>query len=325
MTPSAAPFPGTPTGPGTLFPSLSLSRSALNRNSEHRTDEAWLAQRWSDPTTRVVYVHPGRSWVRRGPGGETSLASVAPSQALTGERYLLGTDVGGVTFFAVHVTDPEAVSTHLGQAEVVGLRDVGLVLDDRDTGLMVHAIALANWHATHAFCPRCGSPTHVAAGGEQRHCPDDGSSHFPRTDPAVIMTVVDPADRLLLGRQEQWPPGRYSTLAGFVEPGEDCERAVAREVFEEAAIEVMHVRYLGSQPWPFPASLMLGFTARSVDSREPRPDGVELAQAGWFDRATLLAGLESGELTLSPRLSIARRLIEHWYGGELPDSPTPWS
>lgn len=309
------------TGLGTL----ALSRSALDRNSEHRNDDDWLARRWADPATRVVYVQPGRCWVAQTEAGGPIVAGVPAAEALRGERYLLGTDADDVTFFAIRADDAEAASTQLPLAAVVGLREVGLHLSDRDAGLMVHAIALANWHAAHGFCPRCGSPTQVAAAGAERRCPEDGSAHFPRTDPAVIMTVVDGHDRVLLGRQEQWPPGRFSTLAGFVEPGEDVERAVVREVFEEARLVVEDVRYLGSQPWPFPASLMLGFTATTPTPEDAKADGVELAEVSWFDRASLLAQLSAGTVTLSPPLSIARRLIEHWYGAELPDSASPWA
>jgi NAD+ diphosphatase len=309
------------TGLGTL----ALSRSALDRNAEHRNDGDWLARRWSDPATRVVYVQPGRCWVAQADAGGPAVASVPAAEALRGERYLLGTDADDVTFFAVRADDAQAASTQLPLASVAGLREVGRQLSDRDAGLMVHAIALANWHAAHGFCPRCGSATQVAAAGAERRCPEDGSAHFPRTDPAVIMTVVDADDRVLLGRQEQWPPGRFSTLAGFVEPGEDVERAVVREVYEEARLVVRDVRYLGSQPWPFPASLMLGFTATAPTPQEAKADGVELAEVRWYDRASLLAQLSAGTVTLSPPLSIARRLIEHWYGAELPDSTTPWA
>jgi NAD+ diphosphatase len=306
--------------------SLALSRSAVDRNADRRRDDAWLTQRWSDPGTRVLHVHPGRGWVvDSGAAGRPALALVPSAESLPGERYLLGTDSDGTTYFAVRVGDPEAVAAQFPTARPVGLREVGLLLDDRDAGLLVHAIALANWHAAHGHCPRCGASTQPAVAGAERHCPADGSAHFPRTDPAVIMTVLDPSDRLLLGRQEQWPPGRFSTLAGFIEPGEDAERAVAREVMEEAGIAVRDVRYLGSQPWPFPASLMLGFTAVTDTPERAVADGLELAEVRWFARESVLDDIASGDLVLSPQLSIARRLIEHWYGQPLPDAVTPWS
>jgi NAD+ diphosphatase len=145
----------------------------------------------------------------------------------------------------------------------------------------------------------------------------DGSEHYPRTDPAVIMAVVDADDRLLLGRQASWPQGRFSTLAGFVEPGESLESAVRREVAEEVGLTVGAVRYLGSQPWPFPSSLMLGFTARAETTDVVRHDG-EIAEARWYTRPEMLADIRSGALHVAPSISISRRLIEHWYGGPLP-------
>jgi NAD+ diphosphatase len=194
-------------------------------------------------------------------------------------------------------------------------------LDDLEQGLATEAVALANWHAVHTFCPRCGAPTHVRSAGWVRWCPVEDRELYPRTDPAVIMTVVDDDDRLLLGHATHWPPGRYSTLAGFVEPGEALEQAVRREVFEEVGIEVGEVIYRGSQPWPFPASLMLGFRAcvpgRGADAR---PDGVEMADARWFTREELHAATAGDEVRLPTRLSIARALIDEWYGGELPDT-----
>ena len=138
------------------------------------------------------------------------------------------------------------------------------------------------------------------------------------------MTVTDDAGRVLLGHNPRWPAGRYSTLAGFVEPGETAERAVIREVLEEAAVHVSDVTYLGSQPWPFPASLMLGYTARASDPSTNHADGVELTDARWFARDELLAAVLAGDVLLPPRISIARRLVEHWFGGPLPDAPSPW-
>jgi NAD+ diphosphatase len=197
-----------------------------------------------------------------------------------------------------------------------GLRQAGGLLGDRDAGLLVYAVALEAWHASHEYCPRCGSRTTVQAGGHIRVCPQDASQHFPRVDPAVIMLVRDESDRCLLARGPQWPEGRLSILAGFVEPGESLEHAVAREVAEEVGVTVVNPRYLGSQPWPFPRSLMLGFFAEAV-STELTPDAEEIAEARWFSREELARALETGELRLPPPVSIARRLIETWYGGEL--------
>ncbi|GAB2453166.1 hypothetical protein GCM10007967_04130 [Xylanimonas ulmi] len=196
-------------------------------------------------------------------------------------------------------------------------------LDDLHQGLATQAVALANWHAVHAFCPRCGAPTRVRDAGWVRWCPVEDRELYPRTDPAVIMAVVDDADRILLGHAAHWPAARFSTLAGFVEPGESLEQAVRREVAEEAGVRVGagadDVVYRGSQTWPFPASLMLGFRARVEGvGADVTPDGVELTDVRWLTRAALSAALASGDVVLPPRLSIARALIEEWHGGRLP-------
>lgn len=160
---------------------------------------------------------------------------------------------------------------------------------------MVHAVALENWQRLHRFCSRCGERTVIAAAGHIRRCQACGAEHYPRTDPAVIMLVTDEEDRALLGRQVHWPEGRFSTLAGFVEPGESIEQSVVREVFEEAGVTVGEVEYIASQPWPFPSSLMLGFFARATSS-EITVDGEEIHEARWFSREDLAAAFESGEV-----------------------------
>lgn len=298
------------------LPELALSRAAVDRAVQRRHDGAWLAAAGQADTTRVLVVDDGR--VPVGADG-ASLVWRRPGEVVGGERYLLGVDADGVAYFAAHrCATPPAEPT-------AGLREIGSVLPAGEAGLVVHAVALANWHASHRYCPRCGSPTLVAAAGAERRCVVDGSAHFPRTDPAVIVLVSDPNDRALLGRQRRWPTGRFSTLAGFVEPGEDGEHAVVREVAEESGVEVVDVEYLGSQPWPFPSSLMLGYRAVAADAREPVVDGVELAEAHWFSRGDLTDRLAAGTLVLPPPVSIARRLVEDWYGEPLPDSPAAWA
>ena len=199
-----------------------------------------------------------------------------------------------------------------------GLREAAALLNDRDAGLFTHAVALANWHATHTHCPRCGTPTVTVAAGHAQRCPADGSEHFPRIDPAVIMLVTDPDDRCLLARNRRWPERRVSILAGFVEPGESAEQAVAREVQEETGIAVARVRYAGSQPWPMPQSLMLGFRAAASGDLELRVDDDEIAEAHWYSREELRLALAAREILLPPPVSIAHRLIQSWYGEELP-------
>jgi len=205
-----------------------------------------------------------------------------------------------------------------GDATWAGFREVAGGLTATSTALFVEASAIANWHSAHTHCPRCGTPTNVEAGGWVRRCPADNSEHFPRTDPAIIVTVVGPDGRLLLGGGGPLDARNYSTLAGFVEPGESLEEAVVREIQEEVGVRVTACQYLGSQSWPFPASLMLGFTAVTEDA-QATPDGVEVTRARWFSREELQEAVLSGEITISSRLSIARSLIEHWYGGRIQD------
>lgn len=273
-----------------------LSRATVDRDAARRDDQPALDVAWSGAQVLVV-DDQGRALV-----DGTDLVLVGPEEAPAGDRMYLGAP----SYFAVRGELPRRLGTR-----PQSLRDVGAVLSDRDAGLMTHAVGLVNWHATHPRCPRCGAPTQSTRGGAVRRCPEDGSEHFPRTDPAVIMLVTDGADRCLLGRQAAWPPGRYSTLAGFVEPGESAEMAVVREVLEETGVPVRDVRYRGSQPWPFPASLMLGYTAVCDGAAMPVPADGELEDARWFGRDEL-AG--NGPVLPQP-VSIAHRLISEWLDG----------
>jgi NAD+ diphosphatase len=296
------------------LPGLALSRAVVDRDALRRKDSSWLAAAWDDPASRVVRVREGRVAVLGEPPRlDLGLRPDVPAD----RRLFLGTH-DGVAYFAGLEEGPDAGDEHA--PSYLGLREVGALLDDLEAGLVVHAVSLDNWHRTHQHCPRCGAPTRVEDAGHTRRCENDGSEHYPRTDPAVIMLVVDDDDRLLLGRQVTWPEGRFSTLAGFVEPGESLEAAVRREVHEEAGIIVDEVTYLGSQPWPFPSSLMLGFTAHARDTAVERRDG-EIAETRWYTRERVVTDIESGALLVSPSISISRRLIEHWYGGPLPEKP----
>jgi NAD+ diphosphatase len=195
-----------------------------------------------------------------------------------------------------------------------GLREVGADLADLDAGLLVQAIGILEWHDRNRFSPLTGNATTIERAGWVQRDPDTGTEIFPRTDPAVIMLVHDGADRVVLGRQAVWPPGRFSILAGFVEPGESAEAAVAREVAEEVGLQVTDIRYVGSQPWPFPQSLMLGFVARVDGADAIVPDPTEIEEARWFTRDELRAG--AGPAVLPPTVSIARHILDRWVAGE---------
>ncbi len=200
----------------------------------------------------------------------------------------------------------------LAGAVPASLRDAGARLARAEGGLAAYLVALLGWHRRHGFCAACGGPTVIEDGGLARRCRACGEVHFPRMDPVVIM-LVEHDDRLLLGRRAGWPSARYSVLAGFVAPGETLEEAVVREVSEESGIDAYGARYVASQPWPFPASLMLGFEARS-DGGEPTLGDGELEQVGWFHRGDVAAAARSddGPLRLPPPISIARTLIDGW-------------
>ncbi|MCT2591885.1 NAD(+) diphosphatase [Streptomyces sp. N2-109] len=305
-TDRAAKLPITLSGTGTI-----------DRAAHHRLDEAWLAAAWSHPTTRVFVVSGGQALVEDTEDGRTELVTMPSFDAPVTEehRYFLGIDAEGVRYFALQ---KDSLPGRMDEAaRPAGLREAGTLLSERDSELLVHAVALENWQRLHRFCSRCGERTVIAAAGHIRRCQACGAEHYPRTDPAVIMLVTDDEDRALLGRQVHWPEGRFSTLAGFVEPGESIERAVVREVAEEAGVTVGDVEYVASQPWPFPSSLMLGFMAHAT-SPEVQVDGEEIQEARWFTRDELRSGIESGEVLPLMGISIAARLVELWYGKPLP-------
>jgi NAD+ diphosphatase len=294
---------------------LALARGTVDRVTEKRSDQDWIDTAWKDPRTLVFVVSDGKALARI--DDERAELVLSPSaQAPAGLRMLLGQDADGVVYFAVNGELPPAPDG----LRAVSLREVGTLLGDRDAGLLTHAIALANWHDSHTHCPLDGTPTVPEPGGHSTRCPKDGTEHFPRTDPAVIMLVTDPDDRCLLARNAAWPGRRVSILAGFVDPGESAEQAVVREVHEETGIKVGHVRYLGSQPWPMPRSLMLGFRADAPAGQVIAVDHDELAEAHWFSRDELLAAIKAREIALPPSVSIARHIIEAWYGAPLPST-----
>ena len=296
---------------------LSLSRGTLDRSALVRRDPSLIKAALGDSTTRVLDLAEAKARTCR-VDGRLTLVLRAPGFA-DAERLalFLGRDGSGTAYVAVLRDDPEDPE----RPDTTGkgwhtLREAGSELDDTEAGVFTSALALAHWHARHPRCPRCGSTTVPEQGGWMRRCSEDGSEHHPRTDTAVIVAVTDQDQRLLLGRGPHWPQGRMSVLAGFVEAGESLEAAVQREVLEEVGVRLRDLAYRGNQPWPFPASLMVGFTARAIDT-ELRLDPEEIVEATWFTRGELGWAARSGSLALPPRVSIARRLIEDWFGGEI--------
>jgi NAD+ diphosphatase len=296
---------------------LALARSEVDRAARCRNDDNWLTAAWASAGTQVLVVQRGQALAAFAADSARPVF-VGPGEAPDGIRFLLGEAADGTVFFGVNGPLPDEAAQ--SGVRRVSLREVGPLLSDRDAGLLTHAVALANWHETFGHCPRCGAPTEPFASGHARRCPVDASEHFPRVDPAMIVLVTDADDRCLLARNAMWPAKRVSILAGFVEAGESAEQAVMREVAEETAITVSQVSYLGSQPWPMPQSLMLGFRARAEARTEIMVDADEIAEAHWFSRDELREAVATGEILLPPPVSIAHRIIESWYGSPLPGS-----
>ena len=281
---------------------FAFDRSRHDRSGTLRKDDAW---RRTDP--RVLVLGGEHVATDEGP----TLRWLTLAEAPDGTWLHLGEQHGRHHAAVVVDRVPQELSP-------VSLRILAPLLDPDELSLGMHAVAMARWLAASTYCPRCGAATEVRDAGHLRVCPACGTHHFPRTDPAVIMLVTDADDRALLGRQAAWPEGRFSTLAGFVEPGESLEDAVRREVDEEVGVRVGDVTYAGSQPWPFPSSLMLGFFA-VAETTDIVVDEHEIAEARWVTRDELAAGAEAGTLLLPPPgVSISRWLVESWFGDGLP-------
>lgn len=301
-----------------LLPPNTYAASGLDRLAERRNDAAWFNQCLADPATRFLPVWQARNLVADGePPALAWLAGPAAAELLAsgGEPTLLGR-LEGALYLGLDISFLDSVDHEpalVGQGHFVDLRSVGPLLPRGPAALLATARAYAHWHARHRFCGVCGQPTGAEQAGHLRRCrnPACGAQHFPRTDPAVIMLVHDGAGCCVLGRQSVWPPGMHSVLAGFVEPGESLEDAVAREVREEVGLAVTDIRYRSSQPWPFPSSLMLGFFARA-EKGALRIAAEELEQARWMTRQEILASPEDEVFRLPRRDSIARALLTEW-------------
>ncbi|MET0978428.1 MAG: NAD(+) diphosphatase [Paeniglutamicibacter terrestris] len=307
--------------PVTSFPALGalpLARATSDRRSESRAQEDWLDSLRAAEGTRYLVMIGGRARVL---DGELVLMPAADLPEGGTEIYL-GFD--GSTEIVLHSFEQTPAawaapgsSDELRPGQWLGLRDVAAGLGARDAGLFVEAVAIANWNHATNFCAGCGGPLTLRASGWVKFCAAEGREHFPRTDPAIIVAITDDADRLLLGANKAWGGTRFSTLAGFVDPGESLEAAVIREVAEESGVIVKNPRYMGSQPWPFPRSLMLGFTAIATGT-ELFPDGEEIIDLRWFTREELADAVRTGEIGVPAGVSIASALIENWFGGVLP-------
>lgn len=322
--------------------SLVLTGGRIDRGGQDRRDTAWLAAALSNPATRVLVLVNGTTPVSGDalaaptlgelPGGAGHAASgmsesvpdddgvacgaTVPDALAAAQRIVWIGRVNDVDWVAADL--PEEPAWWDGVAPAVGLMQAGGDLERTQAALFAQANAVLNWHKGEGFCPRCGRPTRVIDAGWVRVCPTEGIEYFPRTDPAVIVLITDDQDRVLLGANAAWGGARYSTFAGFVEPGESLEEAVVREVGEEAGLAVTNPEYLGSQPWPFPRSLMCAFHAHAVGV-DTAPDGLEILSTRWFTREELAAEVASGAVQVPGGVSVAGAMLRHWFGGELPE------
>jgi len=309
---------------------ISYTNGHLDRAGILRKDPAWIANQLAQPTTRIIPVWQSRNLIQ-GLNGRTdspvavitTVESAANIIGAASEMVFLGLDTDTAVFAAdLSANEEEQAFNLTGAGEFVDLRQVGPLLEAREATLMAYARGMLYWHQQHRYCGGCGRPTASQQGGHMRQCTNDacGRQSFPRTDPAVIVLVEHkPVNgeppQCLLGRNSAWPSGVYSTLAGFVEPVESLEQAVAREVFEEAGVRVKNIRYQASQPWPFPASIMLGFRAQA-ETTQINIDPEEIGDARWFTAEEIRTfgewGDDTGALRLPRKDSIARFLIDSW-------------
>ena len=282
---------------------LPLAVAEIDRSAHLRSDEAYLQSSW--PNALVLQFNSEKFASQSNQLTFVKGASLGEYDSQI--DYFLGVK-DGENFFLRHLNDETLTS------EFKSLRAIGSFLSPRDIGLAVHAQGLANWHSKHPRCSLCGGPTVVVLAGAVRRCPADQSEHYPRTDSAIIVLIKNDKDQILLGRQKVWPKHRFSTFAGFVEPGESFEHCVIREVREESGVELTKINYLGSQPWPFPASLMIAFEAITNTPELARPDGDEIEEIRWFSREDMKSAILDKSLILPFEISVARQMINAWYG-----------
>ena len=295
---------------------LPLSLAEVDRAAHLRLDESYLKAAWKN--AQVLQFQDEKFL-----SNENQVKFVAGSELgeyQSQSDYFLGVDnienKETTNYFVRNYSSEAQAGKELPVENLRTLREIGSFLSPRDIGLSVHAQGLANWHKKHPRCSQCGAATSVISGGSVRRCLIDESEHYPRTDSAIIVLVKDDQDRVLLGRQKVWPKNRFSTFAGFVEPGESFEHCVLREVAEEAGINLNKINYLGSQPWPFPSSLMIAFEATTDNPTAARPDGDEIEEIRWFSRAEMKQAIIDATLILPLDISVARQMINGWYGDD---------
>lgn len=298
----------------------------LNREVELRDDEQWVARTLAKPDTRLVPLWRSRSLLERNAEGTVAIY-LSPAELADPDRIqpptLLGSD-GKRVYFAVSVTDSQkdTILEKLPNAQFADLRRASLDMAAKHAGILAYAKALHYWQHRHAFCGVCGNPNLLRSAGHRMACSNEECMRqtFPRIDPAIIVLVTH-KNACLLGRNAKWRPNHFSTLAGFVEPGESLEDAVVREVYEEVQMNLTDIRYVSSQPWPFPASAMCGFYAEALDRTCGKSKEVE--ETRWFTVESLTQAVVNGEVRLSPPVSIAFRLLADWFrkngGGDLED------
>ena len=296
---------------------IAFAGNPLDRASEKRSDAAWLAARLKEASSRIAALHQLKPFAMATPGGKTagffSPADVAPWLNTDAPCVFLGLRAGSA-FFALDVSAAPENATPFTGGAFEELRALSIEIPGEEAAILAQARSLLHWHQRHRCCANCGQPTKLMDGGYRRLCEPCGAEHFPRTDPVVIMLAMR-GEYCLLGRQKSWPEGNYSALAGFMEPGETIEEAVIRELKEEAGIRAANVRYMQSQPWPFPSSLMIGCFADALNETITRHDG-ELEDARWFSREDIKAMLAGAHdsLRVPPRIAIAHHLVKAWAG-----------
>ncbi len=295
---------------------LPLSLAEVDRAAHLRLDESYLKAAWKN--AQVLQFQDEKFLSNQNQVKFVVGSELGEYQSQS--DYFLGLDnienKETTHYFVRNYSSEAQAGKELPVENLRTLREIGAFLSPRDIGLSVHAQGLANWHKKHPRCSQCGAATTVISGGSVRKCLMDESEHYPRTDSAIIVLVKDDQDRVLLGRQKVWPKNRFSTFAGFVEPGESFEHCVVREVGEEAGITLSKINYLGSQPWPFPSSLMIAFEATTDNPSAAQPDGDEIEEIRWFSRAEMKQAIIDDTLILPLDISVARQMINGWYGDD---------